>query len=174
MELMCSNAASIQMLSEDGASLALLGWKHFDPSSAAFWERVTAEAGSTCGVALRDNLRVLVSDVESCAFMAGTEDLEEYRRSGIRAVQSTPLQSRAGCPVGMISTHLHAPHTPTEDDFRLFDVLARQAADLIERVRSENAIRESEERFRLIANTVPVAIWMSDTSKGWVFSIRQL
>jgi PAS domain S-box-containing protein len=146
MELMRSDASSVQMLAPDGHSLMLLGSRGFDPDSAAFWQRVTADARSTCGVALRDNMRVLVSDVESCAFMAGTRDLEEYRRCGIRAVQSTPLRSRDGRPLGMISTHWHAPHTPTEGDFRLFDVLARQAADLIERMRASEALRESEER----------------------------
>lgn len=166
MELMGSDAASVQMLAADGESLTLLGWRNFHRTSAAFWQRVTVDAGSTCAVALRDNVRVLVTDVDSCEFMAGTQDLEEYRRSGIRAVQSTPLRSREGRPLGMISTHWHAPHTPTEDDFRLFDVLVRQAADLIERTRAEDALRESEERFRLIANTAPVIIWMSDVSKG--------
>lgn len=166
MELMGSDASSVQMLAPDGHSLTLLGWRRFHPDSAAFWQRVTADAGTTCGVALRDNVRVLVSDVEACAFMAGTRDLEEYRRCGIRAVQSTPLRSRDGRPLGMISTHWQAPHTPTEDDFRLFDVLARQAADLIERTRADEALRESEERFRLIANTAPVIIWMSDVTRG--------
>ena len=166
MELMASDASSVQMLAPDDASLMLLGWRNFHPASAAFWQRVTAHAGSTCGAALRDNVRVLVSDVESCAFMTGTPDLEEYRRSGIRAVQSTPLQSRGGRTLGMISTHWHAPHTPTAYDFRLFDVLARQAADLIERTRADEALRESEERFRLIASTAPVIIWMSDVAKG--------
>ena len=169
MELMSSDASSLQMLAPGGESLTLIGWKNFHPDSATFWQRVTADAGSTCGIALRDNRRVLVSDVDACAFMAGTPDLEEYRRSGIRAVQSTPLRSRIGHPLGMISTHWHAPHTPTEDDFRLFDVLARQAADLIERTRAEQALRESEERFRLIANTAPVIIWMSDVNKGCTF-----
>ena len=165
MALMQSDCASLQMLAPDQQSLTLLGWRHFHPDSAAFWHHVTADAGSTCGVALRDNVRVLVTDVDSCEFMAGTQDLEEYRRSDIRAVQSTPLRSRLGSPLGMISTHWRAPHQPTEEDFRLFDVLARQAADLIERIRTEEALRESEERFRLIANNAPVIIWMCDTSR---------
>ena len=169
MELMSSDASTLQMLAPDGESLTLIGAKNFHPDSAAFWQRVTAYAGSTCGVALRDNLRVMVTDVDACAFMAGSQDLEEYRRSGIRAVQSTPLRSRVGRPLGMISTHWQRPHAPTEDDFRLFDVLARQAADLIERTRAEEELRESEERFRLIANTAPVIIWMSDVNKDCTY-----
>ena len=165
IELMAADASSIQMLAPDGESLKLLGWRNFHADSAAFWQRVTADAGSTCGQALRSNERVLVSDVDSCEFMAGTQDLHEYHRSGIRAVQSTPLQSRDGHPLGMISTHWRTLHTPTDDDFRLFDVLARQAADLIERTRAESALRESEERFRLISNAAPVIIWMADAAK---------
>jgi len=146
IELMGADAASVQLLDPGEESLTLLGWRNFHPDSAAFWQRVTADAGSTCGTALRNNVRVLVTDVELCEWMAGTPDLVAYRRSGIGAVQSTPLRSRVGRPLGMISTHWHAPHTPTEDDFRLFDVLARQAADLIERTRTEEALRESERR----------------------------
>lgn len=37
--------------------------------------------------------------------------------------------------------------------------------DVTERHRAEEAIRESEKRFRLLANTAPVMIWMSGTDK---------
>jgi PAS domain S-box-containing protein len=163
MELMASDGASVQMLAADHTSLKLLAWTSFHPDSAAFWQQVEVGAGSTCSKALSDNERVVVADIEACEFMAGTPDQQEYRRSGIRAVQSTPLRSRTGRPLGMLSTHWRTPHTPTEDDFRFFDVLARQAADLIERTLAEEALRESDERFRLIANTAPVMIWMSGT-----------
>ena len=159
IELMGADAASVQMLAPDEKSLTLLDWRNFHADSAAFWQRVTAEAGSTCGRALRDNERVLVTDIDSCEYMAGTQDQEEYRRSSIRAVQSTPLRSRSGRPLGMLSTHWHTPHTPTENEFKLFDVLVRQAADLIER------LRESEERFHLVANSAPVSIWITDVGK---------
>jgi signal transduction histidine kinase len=139
MDVMVSDCASVQVLAPDGASLNLLAWKHLDPASAAFWQRVTADKQSTCGRALRDNRRVFITDVEACEFMSGTRDLLEYRRSRIRAVQSTPLHSRTGQPVGMLSTHWHTPHTANADRFRLFDVLARQAADLIERSAAEEA-----------------------------------
>lgn len=37
--------------------------------------------------------------------------------------------------------------------------------DITERKRSEQTVRESEERFRLVANTAPVLIWMSGPDK---------
>jgi PAS domain S-box-containing protein len=161
VELMASDAACLQMLAADDTSLRLLAYKNFHPDCAPFWEQVAAGAGSTCSKALSDNQRVVVADIEVCQFMAGTQEQLEYRRAGVRGVQSTPLRSRTGRLLGMLSTHWRTPHTPTENDFRFFDVLARQAADLIERTFAEEALRESEERFRFIANTVPVMIWMS-------------
>jgi PAS domain S-box-containing protein len=54
----------------------------------------------------------------------------------------------------MISTHWREPHQPTERTLRSLDVLARQAADLIERVQVETALRESEQRLRWLASIV--------------------
>lgn len=45
---------------------------------------------------------------------------------------------------------------------KLFTVIIR---DITERRRAETAARESEQRFRLVANTAPVMIWMSGTDK---------
>ncbi len=43
------------------------------------------------------------------------------------------------------------------------------ARDVTERVRSLQSIRESEERFRLVANSAPSLIWMAGTDKHCVF-----
>ncbi len=45
---------------------------------------------------------------------------------------------------------------------KFFAVVIR---DLTERYRTEETVRESEERFRLVADTAPVLIWMSGTDK---------
>lgn len=163
MELLGADAASVQMLAPDGQTLTLLGSSNLDRDSAAFWQRVGAGADSHCVRALRNNERLIVADVESCNFLTGTREQRELRRSGIRAVQCTPLRSHGGKPLGMLSTYWRTPHTPTEDEFSLFDVLARQAADLIER------LREGDERFRLVANATPITIWITDANKGCTF-----
>src|SRR5262245_44288093 len=90
-----------------------------------------------CGLALSSGARTILPDIETGDRVVAASDLDAYRRSGIRAVQSTPLISRAGELLGMISTHWREPHQPTELALRTLDVLARQAADLIERSRAE-------------------------------------
>jgi GAF domain-containing protein len=86
---------------------------------------------------LRDARRVVAPDIANCDFMADSEDQQVYLQTGIRACQTTPVTARRGNIVGMISTHWRAPHQPSPEDFRQFDILARQAADLIERSREE-------------------------------------
>jgi len=141
IDLMSSDMASIQLLDPDHNELRLLAWRGFHPQSATFWQRVQFNSASTCGLALSTGCRAIVSDIETCDFMAGTPDLDEYRRSNIRAVQSTPLRSRSGKLLGMISTHWREPHQPKERALLRLDVLARQAADHIERSNAEDQLR---------------------------------
>ncbi len=141
--IMHSNMASIQIFSPDKNALYLLGQIGFHPESTKFWEWVDAGSGSTCGVALANNKRIIVTDIENCEFMEGTGDLKAYRLSGIRSVQSTPLVSRSGKIVGMFSTHWKQVHEPSERELSLLDVLARQVADIIERKFAQEALKES-------------------------------
>src|SRR5262245_13704528 len=154
IELMSADMGSMQTFHPEQGELRLLAGRGFHPESSAFWDRVYADSASTCGMALLRGRRVIVPDVESSDFMAGTAGLEACRRSGLRAGQSTPLVSRSGQLLGMISTHWRKPHHPTERELRSLDVLARQAADLIERTEVETALRETEQRLRWLASIV--------------------
>jgi PAS domain S-box-containing protein len=162
--IMHSDFANMQMLvpeRRDGrGELLLLGHRGLAPEDADTWKWVSSDSHCIYGEALRTGGRVIVPDFESCAFMAGTPGLASYRSAGIRAAQSTLLRSRAGEVLGMISTHWREPHQPHERELRLLDVLARQAADLIERKQAEKALRESEERFRTLADNMGQLAWI--------------
>jgi signal transduction histidine kinase len=98
---------------------------------------------SACGTALGAGERVVVEDVTQSPMFVGTEALDIQLKAGIRALQWTPLTSRTGAPIGMIATHWKAPHRIPEQTLRLLDLLARRAADLIERVQMEGALRDA-------------------------------
>ncbi len=142
--IMRSEFASIQMLYPErgpGGELRLLGHRGFNPQAARFWEWVSVPSDTPWGIALRTGRRVIVPDVQTSDLMAGTEDRAACLQAGIHSVQSTPLVSRTGKLLGQISTYWRKPHQPTERDLRLLDVLARLAADLIERSQAEKALQ---------------------------------
>jgi PAS domain S-box-containing protein len=62
--------------------------------------------------------------------------------------QSTALVSRDGAPLGMLSTHWWHIRALGERELRFLDLLARQAADLVERMRAQQKLRASEQRLR--------------------------
>jgi GAF domain len=130
IDLMSADMGSMQVFHPEQGELQLLAQRGFHPQSAAHWECVRHHSATPCGMALSAGCRVLVPDVEACEAMVGTADLDAFRWSGIRAVQSTPLLARSGRLLGMISTHWRRPYRPTAHELQPLDVLARQAADL--------------------------------------------
>ncbi|MDE2050227.1 MAG: response regulator [Gammaproteobacteria bacterium] len=148
-ELLQADCASIQVHLPDKQQLRLLAARGFVPEAAAFWEHVDAGSSSCCGMALSRGERVIIADVESDERLAGTEDLRQMRLCGIRAVQSTPLISRGGDPLGMLSTHWRREYHPSDSMLRLLDALARQIARLIEHGTAEEARDASEAGMRV-------------------------
>ena len=142
--IMRSEFASIQMFYPErgpGGELRLLGHRGFNPQAARFWEWVSGPSDTPWGIALRTARRVIVPDVQTSDLMAGTEDRAACLQANIHSVQSTPLVSRTGKLLGQISTYWRKPHQPPERELRLLDVLARLAADLIERSQAEKALQ---------------------------------
>jgi len=141
--------------------LKLIGHYGFSAEAAKFWAWVRADSACTCGVAISRRERVIAADVENTPFLAGTIDQAQLLASGIRAAQTTPLISRVGELVGMISTHWKQPHTPSERDLRLLDILARLAADLIERKTQDEETRRREERLRTLTQLLTDVPWQA-------------
>jgi signal transduction histidine kinase/CheY-like chemotaxis protein len=85
---------------------------------------------------------MVIEDVEADAPYTPLRPIA--RAAGYRAVQSTPLIGREGAPLGMLSTHFRSPHRPGEQDLRRLDLYVRQAADFIERCRTDEALRRAD------------------------------
>lgn len=138
--IMHSDSASLQVFDRQRGQLELLACTGFSEDTKRHWKWVTKETKTTCGEALRTRRRVIVDDLENNTIVIGPER-DMHLRNGIRAAQTTPLVSRTGHLVGMISTHWLNPHHPQELDLVMLDALARQAADLIERSLTEEHTR---------------------------------
>ena len=149
--IMRSQYATIQMLYPDrgaGGELCLIASRGFTDEAKETWKWVSAGAGTTCAIALRTGHRFVAPDIAQCDTMAGTVDRQRLLDGGIQAAHSTPLVSRSGKILGMVTTHWIEPHQPSERDLRLLDILARQAADLMERTQAEDALRRSESQLK--------------------------
>ena len=117
---------------------------------------------SASNVALETQQRVVVEDVRQSALFVGSPSLSALNKAGVRAVQSTPLVSSAGNVLGVISTHFNTTRRPTEQEMRLMDLLARQAADYLERKRVEQEREELLAREHELRNTAEEANRLKD------------
>jgi PAS domain S-box-containing protein len=153
-----ADMGNIQLLDPGSRTLEIAAYRGHEKWWVDFFESVPAGAGAACGAALQQVSRVIVEDVTKSPVFVGTPALEVQLRAGIRAVQSTPLIGSSGDLVGMISTHYRTPRRPDERDLRLLDVLARQAADMIERVRSEEALQRISSELRRTLDTAATGL----------------
>lgn len=138
-----ADKGNVQLLDEATGALQIETHHGFSEDFVEFFSRVHEDEAALWGTALARRQRVFVEDMDKSPIFAGTAALEVLQREGIRAVQSTPIVTRDGALIGMLSTHFETHRQFSEQDLRLLDLLVRQAADLIEKARSDEELRVS-------------------------------
>lgn len=143
IKLTGAKAGTVQILESETEELLILAARGFSQQTLDYFRRVDACAGTSCGEALRT--------VERAYFNFDPASPDQSARlhvaDGILSAQSTPLISLSGRVIGMISTHWgELDHRPSERELRFLDLLARQAADLIEQRRSARLLSDRERR----------------------------
>jgi len=133
---------NIQLLDPKSSRLHIVAQHGFPKWWLDFWNEVQ-EGKGVCGTALKTGERIIVEDVKQSPIFIGTTALDFQLKAGVHAVQSTPIVSRSGKPLGMFSTHFKNPHRPDEHELHLLDLLSHQVADIIDREQYEETLKKA-------------------------------
>jgi PAS domain S-box-containing protein len=148
-----ADMGNIQLYDPTTRKLTIAAQRGFGPAFLAFWNTVS-EGDGACGTAYDRLQRVVVEDVTKSPIFVGTPALAVQLEAQVRAVQSTPLISRSGEFIGIVSTHYKTARLPDEHVLPFLDLIARQAADIIERAQIEEKRQDAEHAARLLASIV--------------------
>ena len=127
----------------------------------ALFARISAnQQGGSAGNAFARAARWVVGDTDTDPLF--TPYREAARAAGFRSVHSTPIVTRSGALLGVLSVHHAQPSQPSRPDQQVADVCARHAADAIEVLRSQEMLRESERLYRAIGESIQYGVWTAD------------
>ncbi|HMK45922.1 MAG TPA: ATP-binding protein, partial [Methanocella sp.] len=149
IEITGADMGDIQLFNGED-ELKIVTGRGFDQAFTDFFNTVH-ECQTACSAAIMSRERVIVEDITQSPVFSDKPAPDAALAAGIRAVQSTPLVSRSGRLLGIFSTHYRTQRRPDERDLVRLDLLARQAADLIERNQAEEEMRKTEARVKVAA-----------------------
>lgn len=159
---------SILLLDTDGEHLRHGAGPSLPPAYNEAIDGIMAGPGvGSCGTAVHTKEPVYVSDIGSDPLWA---DFRELALShGLRACWSIPIISGDAAVLGTFAMYHREPREPNPGDLELVDFVVRTAALVIERKRSEERLRDSEEQLRLATDAAEVGLWDLDPQSNTLF-----
>ncbi|PTR10792.1 signal transduction histidine kinase [Nitrosospira sp. Nsp5] len=142
--LLGADMGVVQLYDPVNKLLTIAAHHGFEQDFLDQFKTVDADGDAACSRALASRQRWMIEDVRADERYAGYRAAAD--KAGYRAVQSTPLFSRDGQPLGMLTTHFRLPRTPAEHELSMLDLYARQASDFIERLRITEQLQEADRR----------------------------
>ncbi|MGM1063978.1 SpoIIE family protein phosphatase [Saccharothrix sp. Mg75] len=116
--------------------------------------------------AMRAGRPWIVADATLDPRLSG-DDRVAYERTGIRAVVSVPLL-RGGRFVAGLAVHQASVRHWTPGEVELISAVAGRSWESLQRVHADRALRESEQRHRLLVERATDAIWVLDRDLRFV------
>ena len=140
MAITKADKGNIQLLDLATGSLRIAAQRGFAAPFLSFFASAR-DNSSTCGTSLQQLRRVIVEDVLTSKVFVGQPSQQILLDEKVRAVISTPLIGGDNTVLGLVSTHFHEPHRPSAWELHFLDLLSRQAADYLERIRAQETER---------------------------------
>ena len=166
IEITSAAMGTIQVVDDTGG-LTIAAQTGFKAPFLDFFKRVDASTDSAYGTALAHHQRVIVDDVSQDSVFRNSPSLKVLMAAGVCGAQLTPLVSPSGELVGMFSTYYRTSPHLEEADLRWLDLMARQAADLLERRRLEDVrTNASDELERLVKDRTKWLTLMHDVGRA--------
>lgn len=122
--------------------------------------------GPTLGRDLKARKTVAVHDVDADPRTSAGAD--GFSRIGVKAFVRVPIV-RAGRLLAFLFLHSDAPRRWTTDEIELAEEVADRLWAALERSTAEAEVRESEARFRSVADSAPVLIWVTRADRRRAF-----
>lgn len=172
-----ADRGNVRLFDRTSGALTIAAQRGFQEPFLKYFGSVS-DFTSACGAAIQRGERVLIEDVAQNEIFIGTPSLNVLLDAGVRAVAAEPLISSSGRLLGVLATHFSWPHRPSERELQLLDLLARQAADYLERMAADEQqkillakLQDSEDRMRAIVNTAQNGIITID-DKGTIENLN--
>ncbi|REK17740.1 MAG: response regulator [Planctomycetota bacterium] len=113
---------------------------------------------SQAGYTLRSSAPVIVEDLGTEKRFSGPKLLRDH---GVVSGMSVIIQGTAG-PWGVLGAHSNRKIAFSDDDVHFLQAIANLLGETLERQRVNEALEDSEERFRALADNVPQLAWIAD------------
>jgi PAS domain S-box-containing protein len=148
--------ASVLELTPDGGGLTVragVGWPPGIVGSV-----IPADRSMASGYALDADDTVIVEDYGTEERFGPSPVQRELGVVSAMVAQVGPRSHR----FGLLAVHSRSPHHFTADDAHFLRSLANVVAVAARRIRAEDSVRASGDRFRELADNVPVMLWTTD------------
>jgi PAS domain S-box-containing protein len=159
MEIVGAPMGSVHVYDGARKGLEMVAQRGLKQEFVDRFRKVSTEIGALFGRAMAAGEKMVIEDIELDAQFASHRAMAAA--TGIRAMQSAPLVSRNET-LAVVSTYFPEPHRPAEIDLRMLDLYLVHATDTMERIRAEEALRQSSDLYRAIGDSIPYGIWIAD------------
>ncbi len=130
----------------------------------------TGPKAGSCGTAAYRKERVIITDIaNNPLFKPFEEVVKRAVNNGLLAVWSQPIISSDGELLGTIANYSNKVGEPSADNLMVLEWSARIAAIAIERKQAEEALRQSEKKYKNLAETTSDMIWETNEKGTFTF-----